>query len=206
MRYSQKKLHPSKFSKLRRFTPYISAVLLLVIVVTTLELTNTTHLLHKKRAVSSTIPATVKTESNDGNDTASTPSTPDTSATPTTPTTPTNTKVVGAPSTSAPLIAPSGNFVSNHKPSLSHANDVPSQLQSVCNTTPGATCTITFTNTAGIVKTLAAKTTDATGSVIWDWDVNAAGFTTGTWKITATATLNGDSKSNSDPQSLEVQS
>lgn len=106
--------------------------------------------------------------------------------------------------TGATLIKPSGAFVSNHQPSLSGASS-PSAMQSVCNTTAGASCTITFVNSAsGVTKTLAAQTTDKNGSAFWSWDVKSAGFSEGSWKITATATLNGQSSSSEDTLALEV--
>ena len=99
--------------------------------------------------------------------------------------------------------APSGTFVSNHSPNLS-GSPAPSQEQSVCNTVPGATCTIVFTN-GSKTKQLATQTADNNGVVVWNWDVNQAGFTPGSWKITATATLGNSSLSTADSRSLDVQ-
>jgi hypothetical protein len=56
-----------------------------------------------------------------------------------------------------------------------------------------------------VIKTLPTQTADANGTVIWDWDVKQAGFDTGTWQITAVATLNGQTKTTNDPIKLEVQ-
>lgn len=107
-----------------------------------------------------------------------------------------------APNTSATLLAPTGSFVSNHRPSLS-SNGSPSSEQSVCNTTPGATCEIQFTK--GIeTKKLSAQTADSNGSTYWNWDVNSAGITEGKWQITAYATLNGKTLSTVDAMALEV--
>lgn len=95
--------------------------------------------------------------------------------------------------------APSGTFVSNHKPSLSGR----SQIASACNTTEGAACTIRFTKD-GVTKTLEAKKTDKNGSVTWDWTLQQVGLTVGSWKIIASATLNGQTKTASDPLALDV--
>ena len=97
---------------------------------------------------------------------------------------------------------PTGTFVSNHRPSLS-GTTTPSKEQSACTTVPGATCYIKFTKD-GVVKTLPVQTADNNGSVIWNWDVAQAGFDTGSWQITAIASLNGQSKSATDSLALEV--
>jgi len=102
---------------------------------------------------------------------------------------------------SAILLAPYGNFVSNHN----LGNGRPTTEQSVCNTTPGASCYIKFTKSDGSVKTLAAQTTDNNGTTIWNWDVKDAGFSAGSWQITAVASLNGDVKTTTDPTPLEIQ-
>jgi len=52
---------------------------------------------------------------------------------------------------------------------------------------------------------LEAKKTDSKGTVIWTWDVKTAGFEAGSWKVTATSSLNGQTKSANDLQNLEVQ-
>lgn len=106
-----------------------------------------------------------------------------------------------SPSTSQPLKAPSGTFVSNHRPSLSGSS---SQEQSVCNTTPGANCYIQFTK-GNLVKTLPVQTVGSSGSVYWNWDVQSAGFSPGPWQITAIASANGQTLTTQDSQPLEVQ-
>jgi len=100
------------------------------------------------------------------------------------------------------LLAPSGTFVSNHKPNLS-GSPAPTTEQSVCNTTPGAACYIEFRQNDE-VKQLKAQATDSKGTAYWSWDINKAGFTPGTWKITAVSTLNGQTKTTSDPIAFEV--
>lgn len=97
------------------------------------------------------------------------------------------------------LVAPFGSFVSNHKP----GNGTPTAEESICNTTAGATCYIQFTK-GGVTKKLAAQTVDNSGSTIWSWDVKQAGLTTGSWQITAIASLNGKTQQTTDSVMLEV--
>lgn len=106
-------------------------------------------------------------------------------------------------STTATLLDPTGDFVSNHRPNLS-GNPAPNTLTSVCTTTPGATCAITFTKD-GVSKTLPSQTTDRGGSTFWNnWSLSDYGLTTGSWQIKATAVLNGQTKTMSDALVLEV--
>ena len=97
----------------------------------------------------------------------------------------------------AQLIAPWGTFVNQHNVTQY------TTLGSVCNTTPGATCQIFFTNDT-TTKSLPAKTSDAGGAVYWSaWRPNDQniGLTPGVWHITATATLGGQTQTtdNSTP-------
>jgi hypothetical protein len=101
--------------------------------------------------------------------------------------------------TVAELKEPSGTFISNHHP----GDDSPTAISSVCNTSPGATCYLQFTK-GDVIKTLASQVADGNGSTFWNWDVQEAGFTSGSWKVTAIASLNGQTKSTPDPLNLEV--
>lgn len=198
MVYSIKKTRKSRLSAIKN--PRILVPLLLILVVAVLlvlELTNTTYLFHKKVAVSSTIPATTN-ETSASNDTDKSSS--QGSATSTNNSTQNNEKIVSTPSSGSDLLAPSGSFASSHRPSLKNSPG----MESICITTPGATCTIIFT-LDNAVKTLDSKKTDDTGAVVWNWNLNEAGFIPGSWQITATASLNGQSKSTTDIQKLEVQ-
>jgi hypothetical protein len=182
----------------------IAAVVLVGGVLAALELTDATYLFHDRKAVSGVIPSKSdkkdssenKNDNNniEGNEQTPAPSqeNPKQGDTPTSP-----------PPAGAPPITPTGNFVSNHHPNLDGAPAL-SSVQSVCNTTAGAECFISFTNPAGIVKTLPVQKTDSNGATYWNWDVRQAGFTVGTWKIKITATLNGQTQSAEDVQSLEV--
>jgi hypothetical protein len=99
------------------------------------------------------------------------------------------------------LVAPYGSFVSNHHPGQNGASTTE---ESLCNTTPGASCYIKFTQ-GNIVKSLPTQTTDASGATIWDWNIGQAGLSSGSWQVTAVASLGSQSKTTSDPTTLEVQ-
>lgn len=80
------------------------------------------------------------------------------------------------------------------------------QMESTCNTTPGATCEVIFTNN-GVTKHLDPEVTDAGGAVYWAWVPQSIGLTPGTWHMTMKATLGGDTKTTSDdPLTLEITS
>lgn len=106
-------------------------------------------------------------------------------------------------STTSTLLVPSGPFVSNHHPSLGGSVS-PSGEQSVCNTTPGATCYVEFIK-GSVIKQLPSATADSSGAAYWTWDVNKAGLTTGQWQIQAVANLNGQTKTAQDSLALDVQ-
>jgi len=195
----------SRFPKKRWILGGLAGVVALVAI---LEITNVTYFFHDRKAVSSTIsqataikPSTTgatsdtKSSSSAAKPNTATNSTPSPSAT--------STKDTPATGTAA-LAAPYGDFVSNHKPGQ---NGSPTIETSVCTTTPGAKCYIKFTSATdpSVVKTLAAGTADANGTVYWNnWDVKAAGFTSGTWNIEAIATLNAQTLSTPDKITLEV--
>lgn len=100
--------------------------------------------------------------------------------------------------TNVKLVAPDGTFVSSHHVSM----DV--TIASNCTTTPGATCQISFTKD-GTTKSLDSRTTDKGGGAYWSWKPQDIGLTSGSWKVKATATLNGKSLSADDALNLEVQ-
>lgn len=126
-------------------------------------------------------------------------------------TTPTSTKSNGTktPSSSpssgsatANLIAPSGSFVSNHHPNLS-GTPAPNTMQSVCTTTPGAVCAISFTNN-GVTKSLTPQTADKDGNSYWSWKLQDIELSSGSWHIEAVATLGSQSLNSADVMNLEV--
>jgi hypothetical protein len=99
-----------------------------------------------------------------------------------------------------PPAAPTGNFVSNHHP----GGSAPTSEASTCNTTPGAVCYIQFTKGSD-VKKLDSRTIDSNGGALWYWDVKTAGLGSGSWTITAVATLNGHTETANDALPLVVQ-
>ena len=112
------------------------------------------------------------------------------------------TKDNSTPSSNATLIDPTGNFVSNHHPNLS-GSPAPNQIQSICNTTPGATCQIIFTKD-GVTKQLPAQKTDSGGATYWTWKLQDIGLTAGSWHVQAKATLGTQTKTADDAMNLEV--
>jgi cytoskeletal protein RodZ len=112
----------------------------------------------------------------------------------------------GTPSATntTPPIEPTGTFVSNHYPGK---NGDPTTEQSVCNTTPGATCFIQFTQ-GSVVKLLAPQTVGSDGATYWSWDAKAAtsiGLTAGSWNVSAVASLNGQTQTSDDAIALVMQ-
>lgn len=109
----------------------------------------------------------------------------------------------GTPPASSAPAAPTGEFISNHHPNLS-GNPAPNTETSTCTTTPGASCSITFTN-GGVVKSLPAQQTNANGTTVWtDWSLQSIGLTQGTWQTRAVATSNGKQASAADAMDLVV--
>jgi len=164
------------------------------------ELTDRSYIFHDKVAVSGVIPSTTVPSETSSENKAEDASTPSESTSATSPKEGDSTTET-APSGAAP-ITPFGNFVSNHSPNLDGSPN-PRTVQSVCNTSAGAKCSIEFIKD-GVVKSLEAQTTDGTGATYWNWDVDQAGLTPGTWKIKAIATLNGQTATAEDIQNLEV--
>jgi hypothetical protein len=175
-------------------------IILLFAVLAVLEFTNTTHFFHKASPLS----VNSKTPTTGGASQDNQKGEPQNSSNPTSNNTtqPGDSKnsVSGTATTS--LEAPSGDFVSNHRPNLS-GSPAPNIISSVCTTTPGATCTINFTKD-GVTKSLTSQTTDRGGSSYWNWTLQEVGISSGTWKIQALATLNGKSKSTNDALDLVV--
>jgi hypothetical protein len=168
----------------------------LVVIFVLLELTNTTHILHKNG--SQPEKSTNNGQSTNQGDGSAT-KTPQGTTTQTDATTLSNdTKQTKAQASI--LIEPTGNFVSAHK-------NVPksASLSSVCNTTSGAECKIVFTN-GSTSKSLDSQTTDSNGSSFWNsWSPESIGLTSGAWQVQAMATLNGQSKTSTDAMKLEIQ-
>jgi cytoskeletal protein RodZ len=118
------------------------------------------------------------------------------------PTTPVISTTNPSSSSTATLTAPSGNFVSDHHPNLS-GSPAPNSMTSVCNTTPGASCQITFTN-GSVQKSLASQVTDGGGSTYWSWTLQNVGLTAGSWQVKAITTLGSQTQSTTDTMALVV--
>lgn len=187
-------------SKITRLSGLI--LLLLAVAFIVLELTNTINVFR-----SQSVPAVIPTHSpsslkSSGSQSSSQAGSAGSSSSSTKSTLP------SANSSSALLIAPYGDFVSNHNPGApdQSGNPTPTSETSVCETTPGASCYIRFTNSNGQTTQLPSQTTGSDGSTSWSWDVKKdANLTKGAWRITAVATLSGQTKSTSDSAELTVQ-
>jgi hypothetical protein len=161
-----------------------------------LEKTNTINLIHKHMP-----PAQTATQ-----DTKGEPQQPGANQSGA-PTTPANQNTPGGdkdtapePAASTPPKDPTGDFVSNYQPTLTAPRNL---IASVCTTTPGAQCQISFLKD-GVTKQLEPMTTDKGGSAYWTWKLQNVGLTAGSWKITATATLNGKTATANSPLQLEI--
>lgn len=108
-------------------------------------------------------------------------------------------KIAADQTSSAKLITPSGTFVSAHKQVPLSAN-----LSSSCSTTPGATCEIFFSN-GTTKKSLPSKVADGNGAAYWEvWTPASIGLTSGSWEVTAVASLGNQTQSARDALNLEV--
>ncbi len=185
----------------------ITLIILGALSITGLELTNTTHLFHS--GPKSNFPTTStkgggSTYNQKGQSQASPSSNSSSSSSTTNSSTnssnPVN-KTPGQNTANTYLITPWGNFVSNHHPGQ---NGTPLTETSVCNTTQGATCDISFTNGTA-TESLPAQVASSNGATFWsNWSLSSIGLTPGNWKITATATLDGQTKTATDPMELVV--
>lgn len=106
-------------------------------------------------------------------------------------------KQSGSPATPGSVAAPQGNFVSNHRVGTGDS------IESICSTTKGAKCNISFTS-GGTTKSLGEKTVNEDGTASWVWTPASIGLVAGSWQITATAILDGAQNSSKDPRNLEV--
>lgn len=172
-----------------------------VVIVGLLEVTNTTHVFHKAKLTVSTINST-HPSSTTAHSSSKSPAQPNVSSPPSNQIDKNTNLAAPTSSSGTGPVTPTGTFISNHQPSLG-AQPNRAQENSVCVTTPGATCYIEFTQGSAINK-LQAETTDINGAAYWTWDVSKdAGFTTGTWQVAAIATLNGKTATGTD--TMEVQ-
>lgn len=195
-----KRQHKQKksFSRKTLFIWVGSLVVVAAVAIATLEVTNRTYFFHDApRPV--TASSDTKGEPQDAATTpvSDTPPPGKDDGSSNTGTVPGDNKASGSGSgTIVNLLEPTGDFVSSHKVNKS------SGMTSTCSTTPGATCVITFTK-GSETKSLPAQTTDRGGSAYWDWNAQQY-LTAGTWRVTATATLSGQTKTAADATNLEV--
>jgi hypothetical protein len=177
-----------------------SALIVVAIIFVVLELSHTTNMLKTTDTAKDLATASQETkgESDESSESTSTQGSNNSNGEPG------DTKSsTGGDATSTSLLPPTGNFVSTHRTSLSNA-DGSGRITSVCNTTPGANCTISFTKD-GVVKTLAAQNTDRGGTTYWNnWSPADYGLTEGGWKITAKTTLGGNTQAAEDVMELLV--
>ena len=178
-----KTLKSSKHSKL----PYVLGAVVILVIVGSIY----AYHVHSKKKPIATVNQYTKGQ-------ASQPNSPANSSNQTV-NPPTSSKTAGA---SASLVAPTGNFVSDHHPNLS-GSPAPNSMTSVCNTSPGASCQISFTN-GGTTKSLPTQVTDGGGATYWYWKLQDIGLTSGSWKISATSSMGSDSLSSTDPAALVV--
>ncbi|HEV7454723.1 MAG TPA: hypothetical protein VGO07_05690 [Candidatus Saccharimonadales bacterium] len=161
-----------------------------------LEKTNTINLVHKRVP-----PAQTATQDTKGEPQQPAANQSGASTTPANQNNPGDDKSTAAqPAASTPPKDPTGDFVSNYQPTLTAPRNL---IESVCTTTPGAQCRISFTKD-NTTKQLDPMTADKGGSAYWTWKLQDVGLTTGSWKITATATLNGKTVTANSPLRLEV--
>lgn len=203
MKYTKGKKLLATPGKNRRFLLIVGIVIALALVIfAILEVTDTTHLiLHRNTGLESAPNTAHRTPSASKGQPAGSSSTPVQNST-TTPAQEDDKEKSGQPQADADLLAPTGTFVSNHHPNLS-GKPAPNQIQSVCVTTPGATCTIVFTKN-GVSKQLPNQVTDRGGAAYWTWKLQDIDLTTGTWQVTAKATLGSRTETANDATALEV--
>lgn len=181
------------------FKTLLICVLVAAVTITALELTNTTHWFHHRTFVT----ASAATKGIPASSTKSATSKKDSKQR----TAPAGSAANAPQTTSAApdtrLFAPTGPFVSNHRPNLS-GQPAPNTINSVCNTTSGAMCQIIFTKD-NVTKSLPAQLTDEGGATYWNgWKLQDVGLTAGTWHITAKATLGSQTETSTDALNMVV--
>jgi hypothetical protein len=185
----------------KRLLMLLIGLLVVILLVTLLEKTNTTHFFHTPVSATQTANQATKGEPASGQQPSATASSSSTSNGTMGDNNDKN-NVSGQTSNNVTLEKPNGSFVSNYNPVLESVSGR-NVMNSVCNTTPGATCKITFTKD-NIVKSLDARVTDKGGSAYWTWTLQDIGLTEGKWQIQAIASLNDQTQSTTDSLPLEV--
>jgi hypothetical protein len=175
---------------------FLGLVFLLFLILVLLEITNTTHLLHNKNSKLTPVTAGQSTKGEQLRGSNKHPTQSGQASSSGDSKSPNGGRYTNS---NALLTTPRGDFVSNHRPSLS--SNMPEA--SVCNTTPGASCQIQFIK-GSIVKSLPIKITDRNGATYWSWQPSKIGFSEGSWQIQANATLGDQVKTTWDALTLQV--
>ena len=175
-----------------------AVVVLLVSIFAILELTNVTNFFRSK--VPAVIPITPTSATDDSSSSSSSAqNNPSKTSAPKDKETTTSPGNVSTNS-NLPLDPPYGQFVSNHAPG---SGGSPTTVDSVCSTTPGAKCYIKFTKSDGTTSQLPSQTIGSDGSTRWSsWDSNI--LSSGSWTVTAVATLAEQTKTTQDPTPLII--
>lgn len=174
-----------------------------IAVVVVLEVTDTTHIFHKKadttfRPTPTSGGASANNQKGEPLRTGTSTATQQTGAAQ-----PGDQKSSSGSSTVTNLLAPSGDFVSAHGTSA-YPIKSDAQLTSVCNTSPGAMCIISFSS-AGFTKSLPEQTTDRGGSTYWNnWTPKSIGLTPGSWQVKAVAISGSQTKEAVDALELVI--
>lgn len=116
-----------------------------------------------------------------------------------------STKNSSTGSSTTTISGPLGPFVSNHNVNLSNQAELTEE--SVCNTVAGASCYISFTNKDnGVAYDLPTQTANSSGAVYWNWNIQTANLSSGTWQIEAITSLDGQTRTTTDSQNLTISS
>ena len=191
-----KMLWPSGKLSSNKYPYVLCVVIALSIAVVLLEITGATHFFHRVQTVSF---PTTQTKGGASVDSQKGEAPVSSSAQNTTE--PGDDKSSTGGSSSVSLLAPTGDFVSNHTPGQFNS---PLTEVSVCNTTPGAQCQILFTMN-GITKSLPTQITDRGGATYWNnWTPASIGLTAGSWQIKAISILSGQTQTTIDGRELVI--
>jgi len=108
------------------------------------------------------------------------------------------------PNADVKLIAPTGTFVSHHRPSVSGSGG-PSDMFSSCTVeTPGASCFIRFTQGTTVKQLEKKKVGAEDDTATWQWNINNVGLAPGDWVIEAVASYGDQELVTKDALPLQV--
>jgi len=171
-------------------------IIILVVTIAVLALGLIGTALHLKYKKNSNTDTTTKSQNPNNNSKSTYPTSGNSSNNPGSSNSSSNSSV--GPST------PTGQLLNKHSISLSStAIESNPDMNSICQTTPGATCDLKLTAPDNSIKYVGSKSVDASGAASFYWNAKNIGLTSGRWKIEAIATLNNKS-SISGPDYLQV--